>query len=150
MALASFLLSIMGEGSFLVLLDFLHSFAPDPITRRIVRLAAQDEARHVAFGLAHLRRHAGEDATLLPRLANATQRRHAELAETAGLNELVFEGLTILAAGGFSPREIGEGHAAVMQFQADMHAARRTSLIHLGFVPDEAEALSALHTRNFM
>jgi hypothetical protein len=149
-ALAAFLLSVMGEGSFLVLLDFLHRFAPDPITRRIARLAATDEARHIAFGLSHLRRHAAEDATLLPRLAAATARRHAELAETAGLNELVFDGLTILAAGGFSPGQIGQGHAHVMQLQADMDAARRTGLIHLGFSEPDAAALSALHTRNFM
>jgi hypothetical protein len=149
-ALAAFLLSIMGEGSFLLLLDFLYQYAPDPITRRAARLAATDEARHVAFGLAHLRRHAAQDKTLLARLAAATQRRHAELAETTGLNELVFESLTILAAGGFSPREIGQGHAKVMQLQADMDRARRTSLVHLGFSETEAETLSSLHTRNFM
>jgi hypothetical protein len=149
-ALAAFLLSIMGEGSFLPLLDFIHQNAPDPITRRVARLAATDEARHVAFGLAHLRRHAAGDSTLLARLAAATHRRHAELAETAGLNELVFEGLTILAAGGFSAREIAAGHAKVMQLQDDMDRARRTSLIHLGFSETQAAELSLLHTRNFM
>ena len=41
------------------------------------RLAAQDEARHVAFGLAHLERHAAEDPTLRERLAAAVERRHA-------------------------------------------------------------------------
>ena len=44
-----------GEGSFLALLWFLRDHAPDPCTREVARLAAQDEARHVAFGLAHLR-----------------------------------------------------------------------------------------------
>ena len=32
-ALASFLLSVMGEGSFLVLLNFIHRYGPDSITR---------------------------------------------------------------------------------------------------------------------
>lgn len=149
-ALATFLLSIMGENSFLVLLDFLQRHGPDPVTRAITRLAAQDEARHVAFGLAHLRRHAQAEPGLLARLALAVQHRHAELAETAGLNERVFEGLVIIAAGGFSPAEIAAGHGHVMQLQADMDTARRTSLTRLGFAPDEAAALSALHTRNFM
>jgi hypothetical protein len=149
-ALASFLLSVMGEGSFLVLLDFLQRYGPDPLTRAVTRLAAQDEARHVAFGLAHLRRHAQEDASLLPRLANAMRRRHAELAQTAGLNERVFEGLTVIAAGGFAPAQIAEGHARVMRLQADMDEARRGSLARLGFPADEAAALSQLHTRNFM
>jgi TusA-related sulfurtransferase len=149
-ALASFLLSVMGEGSFLVLLNFIYRYAPDPVTRSVARLAAQDEARHVAFGLAHLRRQAAQDAALLPRLSGAVHRRHAELAETAGLNQQVFEALTILAAGGFSPHQIRSGHARVMQLQHDMDDARRGSLVRLGFSAAEAQALSQLHTRNFM
>jgi hypothetical protein len=46
-AIASFLLSVLGEGTFLTLLWFLERHAPDTITRTITRLAAQDEARHV-------------------------------------------------------------------------------------------------------
>jgi TusA-related sulfurtransferase len=149
-SLASFLLNVMGEGSFLVLLDFLHRNGPDPITRAVARLAAQDEARHVAFGLAHLRRHVREDSALLPRLAQAMRNRHAELAETAGLNERVFDALTIIAAGGFTPVQVALGHARVTQLQAEMDQARRASLVKLGFHDDQAAALSQLHTRNFM
>jgi hypothetical protein len=149
-ALAFFLLSIMGETSFLVLLDFLQRHAPDPLTRAVTRLAAQYEARHVAFGLSHLRRHAEEDPGLLARLTLAVHRRHAELADTAGLNALVFEALTVLAAGGFAPGQIRSGHLRVMQLQADMDQARRSALARLGFSADEAAALSGLHTRNFM
>ena len=149
-ALASFLLNIMGEGSLLMLLNFIHRHGPDAITRSVARLAAQDEARHVAFGLAHLRHHVSEDPGLLGRLSAAVHRRHAELAETAGLNQRVFESLTIIAAGGFSPREIGEGFTRVMQLQSDMDSARRTSLVRLGFSEADAQALSQLHTRNFM
>lgn len=149
-ALSSFLLSVMGEGSFLVLLDFLARLGPDPVTRAVCRLAAQDEARHVAFGLGHLRRHAAEDATLLRRLAAAMHRRHDALAQTAGLNARVFEALTVLAAGGFSPAQVAQGHQAVMRLQADMDSARRANLVKLGFPADAAEALPGLHTRNFM
>jgi len=49
---ATFLLSVLGEGSFVNLLNFLHEHAPDPVTRQICRLAARDEARH---GGAYLR-----------------------------------------------------------------------------------------------
>jgi hypothetical protein len=149
-ALASFLLSVMGEGSFLVLLDFLHRLGPDPVTRAVARLAAQDEARHVAFGLAHLRRHAAEDPGLLARLAAAMRRRHAELAQTSGLNARVFEALTILGAGGFAPAQIRKGHEQVMRLQDDMDQFRRANLVKLGFTPDQAAGLSQLHTRNFM
>jgi isovaleryl-CoA dehydrogenase len=38
-ALASFLLSVLGEGTFLNLLGFLEEHAPDPVTRRVTHLA---------------------------------------------------------------------------------------------------------------
>src|SRR5438034_3146424 len=63
-AVASFLLSVLGEGTFLSLLWFLERFAPDPVTAAVCRLAAQDEARHVAFGMAHLREHIAADPGL--------------------------------------------------------------------------------------
>jgi hypothetical protein len=149
-AMASFLLSVLGEGSFLHLLGFLHVHAPDQCTAEIMRLAAQDEARHVAFGMAHLQRHARRDPTLLGRLQLAVERRHDALRHTAGLNEEVFDALVLLAAGGFEPSAIAQGHAAVMELMQQMDAGRRVRLERLGFAGDRASALSALHTRNFM
>lgn len=149
-AIASFLLSVLGEGSFLSLLWFLRDHAPDTCTREVARLAAQDEARHVAFGLAHLGRHVREDPSLRGRLAAAIERRHSALASTAGLNAEVFDALVLLAAGGWSPGALRRGHAAVVELVRDMDEGRRQRLIRLGFAPDQAAALSALHTRNFM
>jgi hypothetical protein len=149
-ALASFLLSVLGEGSFLSLLWFLQEHAPDVITRQVCRLAAQDEARHVAFGLAHLSRHVTVDPGLRGRLAQAIQSRNQALAQTAGLNEEVFEALVILAAGSFEPEAIARGHDRVLTLQHDMDHGRRLRLERLGFSAEEAAALSALHTRNFM
>jgi hypothetical protein len=149
-ALASFLLSVLGEGSFLSLLQFLAEHAPDPVTAQVCRLAAQDEARHVAFGVSHLRRHAASDPALLPRLALAVERRHAALRDTAGLNEEVFDALVVLAAGSWDAHALGAGHDAVMALQRDMDRGRRVRLGLLGFGVDEAERLSSLHTRNFM
>lgn len=149
-ALASFLLSVLGEGSFLSLLWFLHEHAPDPVTRAVARLAAQDEARHVAFGLAHLQRHVAIDPGLRGRLAMAVHSRHDALRHTAGLNEEVFDALLLLAAGSFAPEAIARGHAAVQELVADMDDGRRRRLRRLGFSDDEAAALSELHTRNFM
>jgi hypothetical protein len=88
--LASFLLSVLGEGSFLNLLAFLDRHAPDPVTRRIVQLARQDEARHVAFGIAHLEHQSAVDPGLRLRLRAAVERRHDALANTAGLNQDVW------------------------------------------------------------
>lgn len=149
-ALASFLLSVLGEGSFLALLHFLYDHAPDPVTREVARLAAQDEARHVAFGLAHLERHAREDPALRPRLAAAIQRRHDALRHTAGLNEDVFDALVILAAGAFAPTAVASGYERVIALEREMDAGRQRRLARLGFDADAAATLSALHTRNFM
>lgn len=149
-AVASFLLSVLGEGSFLSLLWFLHEHAPDPVTHQIAKLTAQDEARHVAFGIAHLARHAAEEPALLERLAAALERRHDALAHTAGLNEEVFDALLVLAAGSFEPEAIRAGFHQVQALEREMDEGRRRRLVRLGFAPERAAALSALHTRNFM
>jgi hypothetical protein len=149
-AIASFLLSVLGEGSFLSLLWFIRDHAPDACTRKVAQLAAQDEARHVAFGLAHLARHVGEEPALRERLAAAIERRHGALAHTSGLNAEVFDALVLLAAGDWSPAGLRRGHAAVVDLVRDMDEGRKQRLARLGFAPDHAAALSALHTRNFM
>jgi len=149
-ALATFLLSVLGEGSFLSLLWFLRDHAPDPVTRQVASLSAQDEARHVAFGLAHLQRHAEVEPDLIGRLSLAIERRHEALAHTAGLNEEVFDALVLLAAGSWAPTDIANGWRAVEGLKEDMHSGRIQRLLRLGFPATEARDLSALHTRNFM
>ncbi|MBL8626995.1 MAG: ferritin-like domain-containing protein [Myxococcales bacterium] len=149
-AIASFLLSVLGEGSFLALLWFLRDHAPDACTRAVATLAAQDEARHVAFGLAHLGRHCAHDPSLRDRLAAAIERRHAALAHTSGLNAEVFDALVLLAAGGWTSAALRRGHAAVVALATTMDDGRRQRLVRLGFAPERAAALSGLHTRNFM
>lgn len=149
-ALAHFLLSVLGEGTFLSLLSFLERYAPDPVTRRVTHLALADEARHVAFGMAHMEAVLAADAGLRARLATAVRRRHDALSSTAGLNAEVFDALVVLAAGAFIPAAIAEGFARVQALEADMDEGRRRRLAKLGFEPSEAAALAELHTRNFM
>ena len=140
----------MGEGTFVSLLGFLERHAPDPVTRRIAQLARQDEARHVAFALAHLERHAGVDPGL--RAPSGVRRGGPapRAPHTAGLNDEVFDALVLLAAGDAAPDAIARGWDAVQALQRDMDDGRRARLARLGFTAGEAEALSALHTRNFM
>ena len=149
-ALSAMLLSVLGEGSFLSLLQFLHQHAPDPVTGEIARLVAQDEARHVAFGVAHLTQHVREDPALLERLAAAIERRHDTLAHTAGLNEEVFDSLVLLAAGSWQPEALRAGWGKVQILIADMGRGRARRLRKIGFDGQRAQSLSALHTRNFM
>jgi hypothetical protein len=149
-ALATFLLSVLGEGSFLELLRFLHEVGPDPVTRTVARLAAQDEARHVAFAVGFLRRRCSRDPGLRARLATAVHMRHAALQHTSGLNAEVFDALVVLAAGAWTPDAIARGFDRVVMLVERMDRARRAHLVRLGFSDQEAAELSALHTRNFM
>ncbi len=149
-AMASFLLSVLGEGSFLSLLWFLHEHAPDAVTKEVARLAAQDEARHVAFGLAHLSRHIEKQPALKDSLAMAVHRRHDALSHTAGLNEEVFDALLLLAAGSWQPADMRLGWQRIQKLEREMDEGRQKRLRRLGFDDSHAAELSALHTRNFM
>jgi len=149
-SVASFLLSVLGEGSFVNLLNFLHEHGPDPVTRQIARLTARDEARHVAFGMAHLEHRLAVQPEFQTRLRNAIEQRYDALAHTTGLNEEVFDALVLIAAGELTAPALARGHAAVLRLQNDMATGRRARLARLGFEAGEAERLSALHTRNFM
>ena len=141
---------MLGEGTFLSLLWFIERHAPDPVTAAVCRLAAQDEARHVAFGIAHLREHISRDRGVCSKLANAVHRRHDALQNTAGLNAEVFDALVLLAAGSWESADLRRGHQSVFQLTLEMDETRRKRIVRLGFSEEEAKELSSLHTRNFM
>ena len=147
---ASFLLSVLGEGTFLDLLRFIEIHAPDEPTRDLVRRAHADETRHVHFGMAHVKHALGRDPSLAGRLEQAVRRRAASLAGHGGVPEPVADALTILAAGGTDPRGVARGHEAYRELLATMAEARSRRLVAAGFTPAQARALSDLHTPNFM
>jgi hypothetical protein len=147
---ASFLLSVLGEGTFLSLLSFLDRHAPDVVTGQVARLALQDEARHVAFALGHLREFLDGEPAYRERLRAAVERRHDALASTSGLTTSVHDALVVLAAGSWAHEAIEIGWARVQALQAEMDLGRRRRLVLLGFSETEAADLSALHTRSFM
>ena len=148
--LASFLLSVLGEGSFLDLLRFIQRHAPDQATADVTMLAGRDEARHVAFGVAHTAHVVRSDPAFLTTLRSAVERRHSVLADTSGLNKQVFDSLVVLAAGSWTPAAITRGWQEVQRLQDKMDEGRQRRLEFIGFPADEATAISALHTRNFM
>ncbi len=147
---SAFLLSVLGEGSFVNLLNFLHEHGPDPLTRQIAKLVARDEARHVAFGMAHLEYRLSQDPGYQSALKAAIEQRYDTLASSSGLNEEVFDALILLAAGGTDTASVGQGFSRVQRLKQDMATGRKARLVRLGFPADEAERLSGLHTRNFM
>jgi hypothetical protein len=147
---ASFLLSVLGEGTFLDLLRFVERHAPDEATAELARRARTDEARHVHFGVAHVRHALGCDPSMYARLEAAVRRRAATLHDAAGVPAPIQDALTVLAAGSDDPRAIARGHEAFRELLHDMHEGRVKRLLHAGFTPDQAGALSGLHTANFM
>jgi len=149
-SVASFLLSVLGEGTFVSLLKFIQAEAPDPLTREIARYAAIDEARHVALGMSHLLYRLGREPDFRHRLARAVEDRHEALRHTGGLNEEVFDSLVVMAAGAITPEAIAIGSRKVQALIRDMADSRHHKLVRLGFEPERARYLSNLHTRNFM
>lgn len=147
---ASFLLSVLGEGTFLDLLRFIERYAPDEPTAILAEKARADETRHVHFGLAHVRHALSRDPSLYARLEAAVRRRAATLAQAGGVPAPVADALTLLAAGGGDPPAVRRGHRAFRELLDVMHANRIKRLEHAGFTPEQARTLSALHTPNFM
>jgi TusA-related sulfurtransferase len=147
---AAFLLSVLGEGTFLDLLRFVEDHAPDEATFELSRRARADETRHVHFGLAHVRHALAHDPSLFPRLEAAVRRRAANLHGIAGVPAPLQDALTILAAGGSEPRAVARGHDAFRELLDTMHQGRLRRLRHAGFTDEQAQIISDLHTPNFM
>jgi hypothetical protein len=147
---AAFLLSVLGEGTFLDLLRFIEAYAPDDVTADLALRARMDESRHVHFGIAHVRHALSTDPAAAGRLEAAVRRRAAALHGIDGVPPPIQDALTILAAGGDEPSRVARGHEAFRQLLVDMHDGRLKRLVHAGFTPGQAQLLSELHTPNFM
>jgi hypothetical protein len=146
----AFLLSVLGEGTFLDLLRFVERHAPDAATAEIARRARIDETRHVHFGIIHVKHALATHAALHGRLEDAVRRRAATLSGAGGVPAPVIDALTVLAAGGLEPSKIPKGHDAVQELMHEMHASRQKRLAHAGFSDAQAEVISSLHTPSFM
>ncbi len=147
---AAFLLSVLGEGTFLDLLSFIERYAPDEPTAELVRRAKNDESRHVHFGLAHVRYGLMNNPGLYDRLEAAVRRRAASLHGISGVPAPVQDALTILAAGSTKPDAVALGYEAFRELLDGMHVSRIRRLQHAGFTAQQAERISELHTPNFM
>jgi hypothetical protein len=147
---AALLLNVLGEGSFIDLLDFVAAHAPDAATAAAARLAHRDELRHVHFGLTHVRMALAHDPSIETRLVAAVEARSARLAGMDGLDTLVTESLTLMAAGSLQPAQLGEAARAVRDLQGRMTANRVDRLRAAGLGERTARYVSDLHTPNLM
>ena len=147
---SSFLLHILGEGTFLDLLEFIERHAPDPVTAEIVRRSRLDEGRHVAYGIAHVREVLRRDPVRVDELVDAAEERAAVLQATSGSNPLVLEALAILAGGGEQPERFGPGLDKARDLYRTMDEARVRRMLQIGLDRPAAEKISKLHSPNFM
>src|SRR5262249_15789196 len=147
---ASFMLSVLGEGTFMDLLRYVETHAPDPTTSEIASRTRIDETRHVHFALDHIRSVLRSDASIKAKVYRAIADRASILSGMKGLNPLVEESLVILAAGGLTPERLPSATKARIQLYETMHENRVRRLSAIGFADREAEGLSELHTPNLM
>ncbi len=149
-ASSSFLLHVLGEGTFLDLLKFIEQYTPDAPTRELVKRARLDEARHVKYGIAHLKFSLEYESRLPEALAEAVEERAAVLQAVAGVNSHVQQALAILAGGGSAPEQMAKGIEAVKGLYQEMHENRVKRMVQGGLSRELAERLSEMHTPNFM
>jgi hypothetical protein len=147
---SALLLNVLGEGSFLDLLQFVEQHAPDPATAAAARLAHRDELRHVRFGITHVRQAMESNADLRSRLVAAAESRAARLVDLTGISPVVVEALTVMAAGSLAPPSLSEAAAAVRSLMKATAANRIARLEEAGFDAATARYLSDLHTPNLM
>jgi hypothetical protein len=147
---SALLLNVLGEGSFIDLLQFVSAHAPDAATATAARLAHRDELRHVHFGVSHVRRVLERDPAAREKLVAAAEARAARLVDLSGISPAVTEALTILAAGSLQPAQISEGAAAVRDLMRRLAGNRVGRLLEAGFDEATARHVSDLHTPNLM
>ena len=147
---AALLLNVLGEGSFLDLLDFVAAHAPDAATAAAARLDHRGELRHSRFGLSQVRMALNREPSATARLVAAVEARSARLVGMTGLDPLVTESLTLMAARSLQPAQLAEGARAVRELLGRMAANRIARLRAAGLDERTAGYLSDLHTPNLM
>ena len=147
---SSLLLNVLGEGTFLDLLRFIETHAPDAATAAAARLAHRDERRHVHFGISNIKRTVAIDPNAVGPLVAAAEARAAKLISLSGLSPVLVEALTIMAARSIQPADLSDAAAAVRALTQTMERNRLRRLQACGLSPATARHLSDLHTPNLM
>jgi hypothetical protein len=147
---SSLLLNVLGEGTFLDLLRFIETHAPDPATATAAGLAHRDERRHVHFGISNIKRSIRVDPEIVGSLVAAAETRAAKLVSLSGLSPILVEALTVMAAQSLQPADLSDAAADVRALMGTMERNRLRRLQACGFAAATARHLSDLHTPNLM
>lgn len=111
----SVFLHVLGEGFILTLFRFSEFVSPSPVEQRMFQLVMQDEARHVSYGLQHLK-------YLIDNVPEQRSQLNAFLDEAekhlSGLfNSDQLEAMVVLAGKGTKPDQVRRGLEIVGAFQ---------------------------------
>jgi len=104
---ASAFMHLLAEGNILTMFRFSEFISPTALDKRMFQLVMQDEARHVSYGLQHLK-------WIVDQAPERNEQLHMALdeAENFSLSQFdssLFEALIVLAGGGTSPKQIEKG-----------------------------------------
>lgn len=147
---SSFLLHVMGEGTFVDLLSFLEKYMPDDATKKIIKLAKRDEMRHVAYGVAHVKSAIEQNPNRINALKNTAFKRKEFMDEISTESSILLESLAILAGGSDEPEDYKRGFDLVEELKQKMNENRIKRLVDIGMDEDLANDISKAHTPNFM
>ncbi|WP_320033828.1 ferritin-like domain-containing protein [Halarcobacter sp.] len=147
---SSFLLHVMGEGTFVDLLNFLEKHMPDEATRKIIKLAKRDEMRHVAYGMEHVKSAIEQNPKRINALKNTAFKRKEFMDEINSESSILLESLAVLAGGSDQPADYKKGFDLVEELKEKMNSNRIKRLIDIGMDEDLANEISKVHTPNFM
>lgn len=112
---ASAFMHLLAEGNVLTMFRFSEFISPTPVDKRMFQLVMQDEARHVSYGMQHLR-------WIIDHCPERREQLHLALdeAENFTLNQFdssLFEAMIVLAGKGTRPEQIKKGIEIVGKLQ---------------------------------
>ena len=132
-------LHLVGEGFIQSMFRMGELIAPSEVDKRIFRLAAQDESRHVAFGVMHLKHLLEVEPERREEIHTYLDRMEGQVGGTPNQTGLTgggdtTEALAILLGGGKSESQLNEGYKKLMavrrrQFNEYVH---RLDVVGLG------------------
>ena len=111
----SVFLHVLGEGFILTLFRSSELISPSPVEQRMFQLVMQDEARHVSYGLQHLRYLMDKSPECRPQINNFLDEAEKHLSGLFNPDQL--EAMIVLGGKGTSPKCIEKGIEVVGAFQ---------------------------------
>jgi len=125
---ASAFMHLLAEGNILTLFRFSEFISPTPVDKKMFQLVMQDEARHVSYGLQHLK-------WIIDHTPERREQLHLALDEAENLtlsqfDSSLFEAMIVLAGKGTKPEQIKRGIEIVgilqvKQIEEYFHRLRR-------------------------